>query len=105
MNALVNPIPFTYKGEVLKLYEVGHYADGTPVLEVYDEDGLPYAKMTVSVPFTELADDEYLIKTWSENQALFEYLVAEKILEPVGRLVATGYVQAAVCRVNDAASH
>lgn len=94
---------FNYLGKSLTLYVGGAYRDGTPVLLVDDDTGEPWAKLTVFVPGASkvLQDGQFLVKTWSENRCLFEFLEAERILRPTGLVfVLENNVAAAVCTVD-----
>ncbi len=92
---------FMYKGSKCRL-ESAEYQDGNPALIVmYYEDGMrewfQYAKLSVNIPGTELAPNEALIKTWSENVDLCAFLLNElKMFTDTGRRIPTGFVTASV---------
>jgi hypothetical protein len=61
-------------------------------------DGEDYAMLSVFIPHADLGPDEFLFKTYSENQGLLEAMIA------AGAIVFTGYEDTAagpfpVCRI------
>lgn len=63
------------------------------------EDAEPYCVLTVSMPQDPQAPDEFYIKAYSENEGLYEQLVAQDILSPPHRFLRSGYVSIPVCRL------
>ena len=54
-----------------------HYGNDRLALQLLDaKDHTPVARATVNVPSAELADDEVVIKTYSENEGMLEALLA-----------------------------
>src|SRR5688500_15365230 len=79
--------------------EAGEYGDGTVALQVIDTDGSYWSALSVCIPGTPLADNERLIKTWSENESLREPLLATGAFRDTGKRVRTGYVEAEIWEV------
>ncbi len=52
--------------------------------------GEPYATISANVPGAHLSGDEFIFKTYGENEGVFEQLVALGIIEPTGRAVSVG---------------
>jgi hypothetical protein len=48
-----------------------------------------------------IADDEFTVKSWSENEPLVEPMLATGLFEDTGRRVPSGYVEAPVWRLRD----
>lgn len=94
---MTNLFSFTHDGEKLVGTQAGVYQDGTPAIDILTEDGEPYVRLTVCVPGTKLAPNEFLVKDWSENLPTFNRLQALGLIKPTGRTVPTGFVQAKVC--------
>ena len=72
------------------------------ILDYADEEMdmlAPFAKVTVNMPDIHLNEGEVLIKDWSENEPLVEFLVEEGLLIPTGREVASGYIFPMVARL------
>lgn len=77
--------------------QFGHYmsADGPIAIELIDShDGQRVAVATVNIPEHGLEDDEILVKTWSENEGMMEFLEANGIAKSTGETVSTGYCHA-----------
>lgn len=66
---------------------------------ILTEDGEPYCVLTVSIPQEPQAPDEFYIKAYSENEGLYEQLVAQGILSLPHRFLRSGYVSVPVCRL------
>lgn len=78
--------------------EFSHYANNRTAMTLVDDEG-QIACATVNLPEYDLKGDEILIKTWSENEGMLDFLTRHKIVEDLGRDVPTGYVSARVCRL------
>ena len=74
------------------------YANGRVALMLSDEEG-QVACATVNLPEHDLKPGEVLIKTWSENEGMLDFLVMNHIVSDLGREVPTGYVSARVCKL------
>ncbi len=79
----------------------GSYKQGRPSLMLLDaEDGCPYAHVTVNMPDVNLADDEIIVKDYSENTGMMEFLVENNIATPTGACIATGFVRMPIARLH-----
>jgi hypothetical protein len=57
------------------------YPDGNARLDLQDaKDGFPYATCSLSMPNVLLCDDEILVKNYSENQGMTDFLVKNNIV-------------------------
>jgi hypothetical protein len=65
------------------------------------DDGWTFST-NVSSYGAELADDEFAVKTWSENEVLVEPMRATHLFEDTGRRFPIGYVVAPIWRLRDA---
>jgi len=63
---------------------------------IYPDDRI--ADLTVNLPDESLADGEFFVKTWSENEAIVEEAMASGLFVDTGRRVPTGYCIAHVWR-------
>lgn len=61
--------------------------------------GEPIAMATVNIPTVPLADDEVIIKNYSENEGIEQVLIDAGIIEPTGKIVAGGFVQMNICKL------
>jgi hypothetical protein len=60
---------------------IGKYLDGNTTLELWDmDDQVPYAIASVNMPNVLLCDNEVLIKDYSENEGILEFLVQNNIV-------------------------
>lgn len=71
----------------------------TAILLVDVEDGSPVATATVNIPDEELTQGCCFIKDWSENEGMLEALVEAGIVEPTGRRVSIGFVEAIEAKI------
>ena len=67
-------------------------------LTLVSEDGSPWGNLTVNLPDAPLADDEILVKTWSENAFYREPALNSGLFVDTGRRVPTGMALAEVWR-------
>jgi hypothetical protein len=65
------------------------------------EDNAPYAVVTVNKPEVLLADNEVLVKDYSENEGMLDFLVKNNIVTPTPNGVQSGFVWLPVAIVND----
>lgn len=80
--------------------KVRRYSNGRIALTLVDQrDGEPVATATTNLPDEPLADDEVVIKDWSENTGMVTALVAAGVIEQPHRSVVTGFVKAPVARI------
>jgi hypothetical protein len=71
----------------------GKYGNGRKALEIIDsEDGFPVMVATVNIPEVPLTENEVIIKNYSENEGVLEFLQENGIVGPVKREVGTGFV-------------
>jgi len=54
---------------------------------------------TINVPSEKIADDEVIIKNYSENEGILDVLIDAKIISKPIRQVSTGHVSAPVCKL------
>lgn len=88
----------SYGGEEVSIQTTTYSADNSPAVELYDEDGMPYATFSVCIPGSQLQPGEVLVKTWSENEDLREPMLATGLFEDTGRRVSSDFVTAEVWR-------
>lgn len=80
--------------------ELDRYQHGGIHIGLIDvEDGVPFCVATSYVPGTELADDEVIIKNYSENEGILDALIEAGIVEKTGRVVHSGFVTMPICRL------
>lgn len=91
----------TVYGEVL-LHRSFYQDGGAPAMTLIGIDEYPgeqIATLTVNIPGARIACDEFLVKTWSENEQIAADALASGLFEDTGRRIATGYVEAQVWKL------
>ena len=68
------------------------------ILESHDE---PLMKASCTIPEYPIADNQVLIKNWSENEGIFQELVRHKIIKFTGKKIPTDFVYAHLCDIID----
>jgi hypothetical protein len=66
------------------------HGGGLVVDLVSEDDGEPYTTVSVNLGVSGLADDEFVFKTYSENEGLLEKMLAAGIVEDTGRTAEAG---------------
>lgn len=73
------------------------YSNGRTSLQIIDaEDGFPVMTATTNVPEVELAENEIIIKNYSENEGVLEFLQENGIVGEVKRTIGIGFVSVPV---------
>ena len=72
------------------------YKDPSEPLATFSTNLVPYGAA--------VAEDEFCVKTWSENEVLVAPMLATGLFEDTGRRVPSGYVVAPVWRIKDSAN-
>ena len=76
-----------------------YQSSGRTALELIDvEDGTPVMMATVNIEDAHLEPDELIIKDYSENEGVLEFLQKNNIVGPVIRTVRTGFVSCPVVK-------
>jgi hypothetical protein len=78
------------------------YSNGRPAIQLIDaEDGEPYATATVNIPDVLLLDNEVLVKDYSENEGMLDFLCKNNIVTPTQNGVQSGFVWVPIAILND----
>lgn len=86
------------KGETV-FSKFGYYDNGRLAI-TYISAGGPFAKLTVNIPEVDLADDEILVKTWSENKNISEVALKSGLFTDTGRRIPCGFCEAQIWKFN-----
>jgi len=84
---------------VVKLHN--YYQNNRLAIQLDTLEGEPYAVLTVNMPDVLLADNEVLIKDYSENTGMYDFLIKNNIVTPTPNGVQSGHVWLPVAIVND----
>ena len=78
------------------------YENGRLAIVAYDELGALFGKLTVNVPDVKLAENEVVVKTYSENEPWAMQAVRAMVgkLVPTGRIVPVGRTSCPVYRLD-----
>jgi len=80
--------------------ETGKYTDGRTFLQLIDtEDGAPIMMATVNIPAVVLEKDEIIIKNYSENEGVLEFLIENGIVSKPLRWAASGWVTCPIVKL------
>lgn len=87
-------IKHTFSNETSEVtIEKKMYSNGRTSLMLMDfEDGFPYATATVDIPHVDLKEREVIIKDYSENTGMLEFLVKNNIVKETGKVVKSGFI-------------
>ena len=93
-------------GDVIPLaVSLRKYNNGRTAIELLEMDPaygyFPYATATVNVPEVLLADNEVLVKDYSENEGVLDFLIKYNIVTPTPNGVHSGFVWLPVAILND----
>jgi hypothetical protein len=88
-----------YRCEVL----FGEYSNGRTAIElVIKKTGEPMTVASVNLPYHHMESDEVAIKNYSENQGVLEVLIAANIISEPVRFIASGFIEAPICKLINA---
>ena len=80
----------------------GVYNNGRLALALINaQNGTPIAKITTNIPELPLLEDQIIVKDWSENEGMLEFLINNGLVENVEKIIQAGHVFANVVRVTD----
>lgn len=78
----------------------GRYHNRRTAIEIIDlEDGCPVMMATVNLPDVSLSADEVIIKNYSENEGVLEFLIENGIVSAPVRSVSSGWVTCPVVKL------
>jgi hypothetical protein len=77
------------------------YANGRTRICLLDTvDNEPYAVASINLPDVLLLDNEVIVKDYSENEGMLEFLTTNNIVFPTDKWVTTGFVDVQICTLN-----
>lgn len=89
-------------GETFHVHaRVKQYPSKRLAIQYSMSDGEPFGILTVNVPeITNLMDDEIIVRTTEENEALAKAALATGIFTDTHRRIQSGFIQLSVWRIN-----
>lgn len=80
--------------------QVGKYRNGQTSLQLFDaEDGQPVATASISMPDIDLDENEIVVKDYSENEGMLDFLLQNNIVEMRSEYLEVGYNVAPVVKL------
>ena len=84
--------------------EIGRYYNGRIAITysiVEDEEigQEPFCTATINLPDEPLEEDEVIIKSYAENEGLYQCMMRDGVISEVIRWVRSGFIEAPVCRL------
>lgn len=90
----------TKNADYLVYLKWGRYGNGREALELVDStDQLTVMKASLNIPDFMLDPDEIIIKDYSENEGVLDFLQSNGIVGPTVGMVNTGYVKCPFCKI------
>lgn len=91
----------TYKlrGELVSV-STKKYGNNRPAIIITDSEGLPYMIATVNIPERVLEDNEVIIKDYSENEGIYQWLLEKNIIQPMVGTHQMSFERAPICVLN-----
>lgn len=77
------------------------YPNGRMALAMDSVEGFPLIKITVNCDDVTLEPDEIIVKSYSENEGLLDWLLIEGLVENTNKVVTVGWESCAVVRITD----
>jgi hypothetical protein len=100
---MATTIKLPYEGDT-QLFEVRileyEYGDRIAVQIFHPYDDMPWWTVSINMPEVQLAENEFVFKTYSENAGLLEAMLAADLIELTGRSVPAGMAgEQPICRL------
>jgi hypothetical protein len=90
---------FMYNGTAINI-KIGRYGNGRKAIQLFDAtDGMAYMTATMNVSEKEVDIEDVVIKDYSENMGIYEWLVSKSIIEPAHALYELAFDSVPVCKL------
>jgi hypothetical protein len=91
---------YNFKGEEVSV-ELTKYANGRNAIVLKDKDNMPYATATINVPNEDLPDSFVVIKNYSENEGMLDFLTENELVMYTYRdCILSHGTKAPICLLN-----
>lgn len=77
--------------------QLGTYGNGRVAIELYTLEGEPFMVASVNVPSVHLEEDEVIIKDYSENEGVLNFLEDNNIVHATPYAVQVGHTYCKIC--------
>jgi hypothetical protein len=82
------------------VFAVGQYQNGRVAVQLADaKTSEPIATLTVNIPQTTVSDNEIIVKTWTENEAVARAAFETGLFHDTGKRIQAGFSQAQIWKV------
>ena len=90
---------FMYNGTAINI-KIARYGNGRKAIILVDAtDGMPFMTATMNALQKEVDVEDVVIKDYSENMGIYEWLVAKNIIEPAHALHKLAFDSVPVCKL------
>jgi hypothetical protein len=90
---------FMYNGTAINI-KIGRYGNGRKAIQLFDAtDKMAYMTATMNVSEKEVDIEDVIIKDYSENMGIYEWLVSKSIIEPAHALHKLAFDSVPVCKL------
>lgn len=86
-------------GERVRI-NIAKYGNKRPAIQIEDEEGMPYMMASVNVPEWDLPENGVIIKNYSENEGIYQWLIERNIIQPLNLYCPLGWEMAPICILN-----
>ena len=78
--------------------KIGRYNNKRPVIQLIDViDNVPFMTATINVPLLDVEGDLVVIKDYSENTGVYDWLVEKNIVVPTGYFYELAFDRVPIC--------
>ena len=74
LTQFINNRKFFYEDEEKRMAAFKYQKNGTHCIKIFNSDNTPFATLTVCMDDVHVATDEFLVKTWTKNKDLVNYM-------------------------------
>lgn len=80
--------------------KIGTYNNRRPNIQLIDAiDGVPFMTATINVPLVDVEGDQIIIKDYSENTGVFDWLIEKNVVVPTGYYYELAFDRAPICNL------
>lgn len=92
---------FSFKGEKVTIRVHSYQNNKRPAIQLLDSEGFPYAMATLNVPSNEVDPEMAVIKDYSENRGVYDFLMMHNIVRSAKDFYVLPHGEAApICIIN-----